>query len=182
MKKHDWIDSQQEFSWPMKIGRYLLVAAVLTCFFLLNVAPLPLGQLEDIRPAFVLMAVYYWSIVRPDMMQLWVAFCAGAVLDILLGYPLGLHALIFTLVRTGMVRQRRYFLGQSFVMTWWGFAVIAGLAGAVQWMVMSLYTTTFASLLPVAAGIALSVALFPLFALMLHAAHRVLLHAEKPVI
>ena len=85
-----------------------------------------------ISPCFGLMATYYWAIHRPDLLPLSATFALGLLTDLLSAAPAGMHALIYILVQWILVTQRRFFLGNTFLLLWWGFALIATAADVLE--------------------------------------------------
>ena len=63
----------------------------------LAVLPLP-SMLESLRPDFLVLVVFYWSIELPRAGGLTLAFMAGLALDVIHGVVLGQHALALTLM------------------------------------------------------------------------------------
>lgn len=73
-------------------------------FALISVVPLNLPGFAVVTPAFALMAVFHWTVYRPDLMPLGAIFLIGLLLDLLNGTPyVGLSALMLLLVRTGVM-------------------------------------------------------------------------------
>ena len=54
---------------------------------LLSVVPLPVPEYAVLAPSFALMAVYYWTVHRPDLMRPWSVFVIGVLDDVLSGTP-----------------------------------------------------------------------------------------------
>ena len=77
-----------------------LVALVLT------VLPLP-PLLDVVRPAFLVLAVLYWSVNAPRTGGLAIGFFAGLMLDVFQGPVLGEHALALSLVTYIAVREHQ---------------------------------------------------------------------------
>jgi rod shape-determining protein MreD len=63
----------------------------------LAITPLP-DVLDAFRPDFLVLVVFYWSIVSPRAGGLALAFFAGLALDVVKGVVLGQHALALTLM------------------------------------------------------------------------------------
>ncbi len=103
--------------------------AVTVALMLVGMAPLHLPNYASVAPALPLMALYYWVIHRPDLLRPSLAFGLGLLQDLLSGTPLGMTPMIYVLVYWGVLTQRRFFLGTSFAMLWFGFALIAFGAG-----------------------------------------------------
>jgi rod shape-determining protein MreD len=72
----------------------------------LSVLPLP-GWLDVVRPAFLVLAVLYFSITAPRAGGLALGFLAGLALDVFQGAVLGQHALALTLVTYIAVREHQ---------------------------------------------------------------------------
>ena len=84
-------------------GRLLLSAFVA---LVLTVLPLP-PWLEVLRPAFLVLAVLYWSVNAPHTGGIALGFFAGLALDVFQGPVLGEHALALSLVTYIAVREHQ---------------------------------------------------------------------------
>jgi rod shape-determining protein MreD len=76
-------------------------------------------------PLLALMPVYFWCLVRPDLMPPWVAFAIGILEDLLSGGPPGVWAAAFVASYALVDRQRESFAGLA------GFGAIIGFAAAM---------------------------------------------------
>lgn len=82
----------------MRDNRLRRLPVLLTALIAVALAILPLpGLLEPLRPDFLVLVVYYWSIEVPQAGGLSLAFFSGLVLDVISGVVLGQHALALTL-------------------------------------------------------------------------------------
>jgi rod shape-determining protein MreD len=63
----------------------------------LSILPLP-GWLAVVRPAFLVLAVLYWSTMTPFVAGLMLGFVGGLALDVFQGSLLGEHALALSFV------------------------------------------------------------------------------------
>ena len=61
----------------------------------LSILPLP-EWLQVIRPAFLVLAVLYWSTMAPFVAGMALGFCGGLALDVFQGSLLGEHALVLS--------------------------------------------------------------------------------------
>ncbi|MDE1923420.1 MAG: rod shape-determining protein MreD [Gammaproteobacteria bacterium] len=78
-----------------RIGR---TPVVLSAFVALTLAIVPLPRvLEPLRPDFLVLVVFYWSIESPRAGGLALAFIAGLAIDVIKGVVLGEHALALVL-------------------------------------------------------------------------------------
>src|SRR5690606_30972261 len=84
-------------------GRMLVTVLVA---LVLAVMPLP-WWLDAARPAFLVMAVLYWSIAAPHAGGLALGFASGLMLDVFEGAVLGQHALALALVTYIAVREHQ---------------------------------------------------------------------------
>lgn len=128
---------------------------------LFSLAPVGLPHFDSVGPAFALMAVFYWSIFRSDLMTMLGAFAIGLLLDLLSGGPVGLNALVLALAHELGVSQRRVFLGSSFLVNWAAFALVIGVVLPICWALMSLLHWELLPMLPLTTQLLLSLALYP---------------------
>jgi rod shape-determining protein MreD len=84
-------------------GRLLVGAFVA---LVLTVLPLP-PWLDALRPAFLVLAVLYWSVNAPRTGGIALGFFAGLALDVFQGPVLGEHALALALVTYIAVREHQ---------------------------------------------------------------------------
>lgn len=76
-------------------------------------------------PLFGLMALYFWGLMRPDLMPPWAALLVGLAEDLLSGGAPGIWATAFVLSYVFMDRQRESLAGLA------GFGAIIGFAAAL---------------------------------------------------
>jgi rod shape-determining protein MreD len=138
----------------------------LACVFV-GRAPIGVPNLGSVAPLLPLVAVFFWSVRRPDLLTPVVVFLIGLVDDALAGTPFGLGALVLLLVRWLVVSQRRVFLGKPFALMWWGFAIVAPVAVAAAWLVGGLARGALAPAGPIAVQLVLTLIAFPVTAWIL---------------
>jgi len=114
-----------------------------------------------------LMTVFYWAIYRPDLFPVIAAFVLGLWQDILVGSPIGLHALILLLANWAIVSQRTFFQGKSFAVIGWCFSLVALAAGIVSWVIVCALNTTLVNPVAMLFQAALTVGMFPFMAWLL---------------
>ena len=122
-----------------------------------------------------LMTVFYWAIYRPDLFPAIAAFCLGLWEDILVGAPVGLHALILLLANWAIISQRTFFQGKSFAVIWWCFSLVALVAGILSWIIVCALNTSLISPVPALFQAALTIGAFPFMAWLLARAQHLLL-------
>lgn len=142
-----------------------LTPLVLTLMLILVIAlPLRLPGLSPVTPVVTLMAVYYWSIYRPDLMPPAAAFFVGLVQDTLAGMPLGMTSLVLLAVHAVVVSQRRFFHGKTFLVEWWSFMVVSPAAIFASWAIASVYYGSFVSVRSLGFQLLLTIAFYPCMA------------------
>lgn len=153
--------------WPFVFSMLLVMASSL---------PIQAPHFGKISPNLALMAVFYWAIYRPDLFPMIAAFALGLWQDVLVGSPIGTHAVTLLLVHWAVTAQRTFFQGKSFTVVWWAFALIATGASLVLWLLAMAWHTVFVGPLPLVFQFFLTVALYPfvtwLFARAQHAVLR----------
>lgn len=143
------------------LKRAAVLFALVTALLVLSSFPLHAGGFGEVRPAFMLIAVYYWSTLKPDVLSPLSAFIIGIVLDLLAGYPLGVQALVFVLAQWTTRGQRKFLMGQPFAVMWAGFALVAGVAAVLQWALFSLFYFETMDVRAVLASALLTCLVFP---------------------
>jgi rod shape-determining protein MreD len=154
--------------------RSLLPALSVVLAVVLTVLPLGLPSLTIVMPVFTLMSIYYWTLVRPDLMAAPFIFLIGLFQDSLSGAPLGLWAIVFLSGHYFVISQRRLLAGQSFALAWFGFAVLAMIASTLAWVIVCAFYTRFVPMGPSAIQAFLTIVLYPPIALGLSQIHRLL--------
>ncbi|HYD19269.1 MAG TPA: rod shape-determining protein MreD [Patescibacteria group bacterium] len=155
------------------LGRWALIILFMFLLLILSIFPFKIGHFGEIRPSFILMAIYYWAIMRPSTFPPLATFCLGIMLDLLAGdtWPLGVNAITLLAVQWIMRRQRKFMLGQGFIVLWMGLALVTLTAGLFQWLVYSAFNQSFEiqTLQPVLISAVMTSVIFPLIVLPLSA-------------
>lgn len=139
---------------------------------LFGAAPLYAPYFGPIAPVLPLIAVYYWSVHRPDLMPFWLVFLIGLLQDILTAGPAGLWAMILLACQWLLLGQRRFVVGRPFLLIWLGFVVVATMALVLEWLVSSAYHMALMPVEPALFRAALTIALFPAFFWLFVQMHR----------
>jgi rod shape-determining protein MreD len=144
---------------------------------LLSVMPVRIPGYAALTPAFTLMAVYHWTIYRPDLLPTIALFAVGLAQDLLSGGPLGVSALLYLLVRATVISYRSYFVGRLFPFVWGGFTVLTVGALLFLWAVHCAFYTTLLDLRGTVFRAVLTIAIFPVASLLLGRTQRALMGA-----
>ena len=156
-------------------ARRLLPTLISLVLGLAVVLPVGLPHWGELAPPLLLIAVFYWSIVRPDLMPPTAAFVLGLFQDLLTGAPLGSGALVMVLTQWTMRGQRRYLANRPFFLMWAAFAPVVVIAGVVDWLIYALFTFHVAPVMDALVRMVLGFFLFPVVAwVVLIPTHRTL--------
>ena len=150
------------------------VTPVLLAMLGVMIANLPVSVLGGIvpPPLLGLMPVYFWCLVRPDLMPPFWAFEEKQHEDILSGGPPGVWTLAFITTYALVDRQSDAFAGLSGLGALLGFAVAATIACATAYGVEALYYWRIPPLAPVMGELAMSVFFYLPAAMFLVSVHR----------
>jgi rod shape-determining protein MreD len=129
---------------------------------LVSIIAWPLPYVGEIKPSLGLIAVYYWSIHRPDLFRPLGVFALGVLHDAIHFLPLGLTAFIYVAVHQLVLSQRRFFVGHAFFMLWLGFALIMLIVTVGHWLILSALHSQWMTFLPILVQGAITIAVFPL--------------------
>jgi rod shape-determining protein MreD len=116
--------------------RFLVVLVPLFCGLIgVVIANIPVSLLGGLvpPPLLALVPVYFWCLVRPDLMTPAAALAIGFAEDVLSGGPPGVWTLAFVLTYALVARQRDSFAGLSGLAAVVGFAAAATVACAIAW-------------------------------------------------
>lgn len=158
------------------LSRLVPTLTVLLCV-IVSVVPAHLPAFVVTTPYFTLMAVYFWTLYRPDLLPFPVVFAAGLLLDMLEGAPLGISSLVLLLAYAMVLSQREQLAMRRFTVVWVGFLAVAAGAAGVQWGVVSLF---YGMVLDVRAFLfqgVLTVAVYPVVSYLLARVQMLLMRA-----
>jgi rod shape-determining protein MreD len=157
-----------------------------TGLLLVLIANTPISLLVGLVPAplLALVPVYFWCLVRPDLMTPIAVMAIGLAEDILSGGPPGVWTLAFVLTYALVARQRDSFAGLS------GVAAVVGFAGAALFACATAYLTVAAlallspnghvpPLLPIVSELAMTVLFYIPTVLVVGWVHRRLVGASR---
>ncbi|MGB0749326.1 MAG: rod shape-determining protein MreD [Magnetospiraceae bacterium] len=152
---------------------------VVTIFLVLvSLIPTHIPALSLAPPLYVVIAVYHWTLFRPDLMPPVAVFFVGLLQDVLGGGPIGFFAFVLLLVYGSVLSQRRFLYGKSFAVVWLGFLFVGLGASIAIWLLGCLNLVTLLPLRPFFHQYLMTVALFPLVAWLLVTWERMVLREE----
>jgi rod shape-determining protein MreD len=163
---------ERDIGYPGRLVPFL--TTVLFAFF--SIVPLNLPGFAVVMPAFTLMAVFHWTVYRPDLLPLSAVFTSGLLLDLLNGTPyVGISALVFLIARSAVMSQRQLFVNRPFAIVWLGFLALTVAVFLLLWALVGVLHATFVDLRPFAFQAVLTVACYPAASYVLARAQRAFL-------
>jgi len=158
------------------VARLLPIATTLVAT-MISVQPAHIPGYPVLAPAFTLMAVYHWTIYRPDLLPSSALFLVGITQDLLAGVTPGVTPLALLLVRAAVLPYRRRFVNRLFPFVWTGFTVLTVGAMLFLWTLHCLLdgmvdfrSTVFRAVL--------TISMFPIASFLLGRTQRTLLGAR----
>src|SRR5262249_40293529 len=125
---------------PSGFVRYLVGAVPLLCGLVgVVIANIPISLLGGLVPAplFALVPVYFWCLVRPDLMAPAVTLAIVLAEDVMSGGPPGIWSLAFVLTYALVARQRDSFAGLAGLAAVLGFAAAATFACTIAYLTVA---------------------------------------------
>jgi rod shape-determining protein MreD len=139
------------------------------------VANFPVSLLNGMvpPPLFVLMPIYFWSLVRPDLMGPYPVFALGVLQDLFSGgHPMGLWALSFVVTYFVIDRNRDTFAGLGGIYAILGFATTVFVTCGSAFVIVTAYNMRFSSIALLATELATTVIFYIPIVLALGFIHR----------
>jgi rod shape-determining protein MreD len=133
---------------PFSLG---VIGAVVANF------PVSLGGGLVPAPLFVLMPLYFWCLVRPDLMPPATAFMLGLLEDLLSGGPLGVWAASFVACYAFVDRERDAFAGLASYGAILGFATAVLIAAGTAYGIVAIYYWRFPPPAPLVMTVGVSI-------------------------
>ena len=149
-----WADRTLRGAIPVTVTVVLVFAGSL---------PWRLPAFVEVTPAFAPMAVFYWTIYRPERFPYAATFGIGVLQDLLSGTPLGMTALVLLTVQGVVASQRTFFRGKPFLVIWWGFSLTMPAVGLLSWIIGSACFGAIVPPLPIVVQVILTLLIFPVF-------------------
>jgi rod shape-determining protein MreD len=147
-----------------QISRRFLPVLSAIVLGVLAVLPVGIPQWGALAPPLMLIAVFYWSLVRPDLMPPTAAFLLGLFQDLLSGAPLGSGALVMVVTQWTMRGQQRFLVNRPFLLVWGAFIPVAAVAALLEWTIYALLNLHAVPILDALVRLVLGFALFPVVA------------------
>lgn len=161
------------------IARSCFPGCMTILLMLLTQAPIGIYGQAELLPAVTMVAVWFWSLARPDTMPPPLVFVIGLLAD-LMGYmPLGVTAFTLLAIHGIATSVRRALATRGFALIWVAFSLIAFTASVLMWLLVMLLNFR---LFPPNAALfqaALAAALYPVIAIPFSAAHHSIANTDN---
>jgi rod shape-determining protein MreD len=144
----------------------------------ISIQPAHIPGYAALTPAFTLMAVYHWTIYRPDLLPPFALFLVGITQDLLAGVSPGVTPLVLLLARTVVLPQRRHFVNRSFPFVWTGFTMLTGVAMLFLWTLHCLFDGVLVDFRGTFFRAVLTISVFPIASFLLGRTQRTLMGAR----
>jgi len=158
-------------------GARMLPAATTLLAALISVLPVRIPGYAALTPVFTLMAVYHWTIYRPDLLPPLALFAIGLIEDLLAGSPVGINALMLLVTRSAVLGNRRYFVNRQFPFVWSGFTLLTVLVMSALWVLHCILNLSLLDFRNTVIRAALTIAIFPVASFLLGRAQRAIMGA-----
>jgi len=162
--------------------KYLTALVPLFCGLIAAfIANIPVSILGGVVPSplLALVPVYFWCLVRPDLMTPAAALAIGFAEDLLSGGPPGVWTLAFVLTYALVARQRDSFAGLGGLAAVLGFAASAACACAVAYFTVAALHAHLPPVAPILSELAMTALFYVPTAYVIGFVHHRLVGASR---
>ena len=116
-------------------------------FFLLIVGMLPwrVAFLSHFAVPVVYASLFFWTVFCLELLPPFSVFLLGVFADLLTISPLGYYTFLFLLFYWGVLLERRFFVGRSFLFLWGAFCTFVCPLIILQWLLACLLNLSWLS-------------------------------------
>lgn len=125
--------------------------------------PIHIAGASAFFPMVDIMAIYYWTSYRPQVMPDWFVFILGILRDIMEGLTIGVSPFIYLLTRFIVLASKDLYKKQTFIIVWQGFAIVSLIAITGKWLLVSFIIDMPLVFTSAIMQFVLSIAMYPLF-------------------
>ncbi|SNB61415.1 rod shape-determining protein MreD [Arboricoccus pini] len=149
------------------LARRILPFLTVAITLLFDLLPLTTLASDAVRPSLTIVAVYFWTLYRPDLLGSIVLFLLGLVADAVAGMPIGMTALMLLCIRAMVMVPQRIVLARSFLGGWLGLALVTLSVQFLRWFLACLYALHVFPIDTVLVSSVLTILCYPPVALLL---------------
>ena len=121
---------------------------------------------NTLRPDVGLVCVFFWTLHRPDVFNLFSAYFLGLIIDIITSAPFGSNIFSFLVMYLLVANLTAYFNAKPFVVTWYGFALFCLFTMFARWLLVSVYYSQFLPLTSLIFSLLATIACYPVIGLV----------------
>lgn len=144
-------------NWMLK-GLPLFVSVL---WLMVSVIPLRSEIGANARPMVGVMCVYFWTVYRPDLFNLWSVFLLGLISDIMSIAPFGIYLFLYLIMFLLVTNLVKYITEKTFEILWIGLVLLLPAVMFAGWLMMSMYYACFLPVKGMFFSYLLSVVLYP---------------------
>lgn len=163
----------EDNQWTERALRYAALLSLYAVFLVIVLCSWLVPAGNGIAPFWALIPIFAWSVRRPELLPGGLIFLIGILTDIVIGTPLGAHALALLAVAALGRLQQRYLSTQNFIAIWADFAALSLLFSFLVTLVTVLTIGAGNALggivLASGASWAITVLLYPPVSVLMHA-------------
>ncbi len=159
-------------------------APIVTVLFAGLIAALPWPVLSGSNamtgavPDLAFMAIYFWRMMRADLMRPSAVFLVGFLLDALSGAPLGMSSFAYLIAILIVGRMSQLIVPLSGLFWFGGFVIAAATVTTLSWVIASLWSLAFVPILPMIVSLIWTILLYPLMGMALMLVLRLLVPTQ----
>ena len=153
------LDVASRHAWP--------AACTLFGLFLIGL-PWGLPGQAELRPAYAMACIFFWSLYRPGAVPAPFVALTGLLLDLLNLSPLGLWAVLLLLLQGATQAARRRLVPSGFLLNWAAFTALSAVFSAMFWAMQSLLTLTLLTPIPLGVQILACAGVYPAAGRLVH--------------
>ncbi len=157
--------------WMWQAARNATPLSTILFAGLLTALPWPslLGgnNLTGTGPDLAFMAIYFWRMIRADLVRPSAVFLTGFLLDALSGAPLGMSSLAYLAAILLVSRLSQIIVPLSGMFWFGGFVIAAVTVTLLSWIIASLWSLAFVPVLPMSLSLIWTVLFYPVMGIVL---------------
>jgi rod shape-determining protein MreD len=156
-----WSQLTRDERMELVIRSWRLTVPALAILVSIYLMAAPVWLPAPILPQLALLGVITWSIRRPDLVRVGIAFLLGLIQDLWLGGPVGVEASLFALIAVVLAGQQLVFVTRPFRFEWLSVSVIVLVHQLAVWLLGLWLWSGEITLLPLLGQGVVTVALYP---------------------
>jgi len=121
-----------------------------------------------LRPYFIVIAIFFWTLHRPEILHPLTVFMIGFIYDAFLGIFLGTHSVLFISLYYILKQQRAFLTSQNQFSLFVAFILALTVFGVLEYALSCLYNFQITVPYPVLYNVLVTIFFYPLIVSFLH--------------